>query len=211
MLKYNIAKQASKNSRNRSDLSINSIRHRLSRNLIPISSEIVPISISDNVLRNSQEILANINDDNIERSRIYAPPSIISTSLSSVMSLSTQSENESFSSTENQQTPSNEEEEMIGTTPVDFLRHWIVKFNVNRVACNHLLKYLHHNFDATIKTDYRSLLNTPRNSNLFDVDPGKAIYLGFSENFILLTCNFKGFVEEEEIKLLVNIDGAPVI
>lgn len=83
---------------------------------------------------------------------------------------------------------------------------WIVSYNIPHNACNALLKVLHEHTSCKFPIDTRTLLKTPRKSNVIQLDKGEYFYLGLHDIIkqMLLKSN------DKHIDLLINIDGLPL-
>ena len=57
------------------------------------------------------------------------------------------------------------------------LRRWVVDYNINATAVNALLEILHELVGGLPK-DYRTLMKTPRFTNLREVQPGTYCHIG---------------------------------
>lgn len=91
-----------------------------------------------------------------------------------------------------------------------FLAHWITMFNINRTASNILLTYLNANVDKRIPKDYRTLLNTPKESNTIKLGNGEYLHLGIEEAIKRSEFDFSSFENDHEFYVDFNVDGASV-
>lgn len=92
------------------------------------------------------------------------------------------------------------------------LREWAVEENVSRSSVTRLLKLLHR-FHPELPQDYRTLLNTPRMSDVERMGRGEFIYFGFKESLLQLRDLYVSAVAQsavESMNIQVNIDGAAV-
>jgi len=83
---------------------------------------------------------------------------------------------------------------------------WVVSYNIPHNACNALLKTLRQYTSYNMPMDTRTLLQTPRQTNIVKVCGGEYFHFGL-HNIIkqmVLKDNDKCF------KLLINIDGLPL-
>lgn len=83
---------------------------------------------------------------------------------------------------------------------------WSVKYNIHHNACNALLKILQEHTSYNFCKDARTLLQTPRQTEVIQTCEGEYFYWGLSNMIksMLLKCN------NERIQLFLNIDGLPL-
>lgn len=89
----------------------------------------------------------------------------------------------------------------------DFLKKWSTYYNINRNALSSLLKFL-KKFDESLPTDSRTLMQTPRNTDLVEMSPGHYIHIGLKnhvQNFLKTKDNIS-----PKLKLRINVDGLPI-
>lgn len=86
------------------------------------------------------------------------------------------------------------------------IAEWIVTYNIPHNASNSLLKILQHHTSCTFSADTRTLLKTPRQSEIIEICGGHFFYFGLGSIIkkMFIKCN------DKNIKLLINIDGLPL-
>lgn len=93
----------------------------------------------------------------------------------------------------------------------DFLRSWAVQENINASSLNKLLRgFVNYGLNITysLPLDSRTLLNTPRYTDVKPVEPGFYSHIGIEEgilNYLKTSVNIMN-----TIQILVNIDGLPI-
>jgi len=83
---------------------------------------------------------------------------------------------------------------------------WSVKFNICHNACNALLKILQEHTLCNFFKDARSLLKTPRQTEILKICEGEFFYWGLSD----IIANMLLKYDTKHIDLLLNIDGLPL-
>ncbi|KAG5674200.1 hypothetical protein PVAND_004182 [Polypedilum vanderplanki] len=88
------------------------------------------------------------------------------------------------------------------------LAKWAVDFNINRNAVTALLHLLKNDRYPNLPNDSRSLLNTPRITEVSEISPGKYIYIGLRKSLITLL-NYENNIPTT-LFIDINCDGAPI-
>lgn len=85
---------------------------------------------------------------------------------------------------------------------------WSVKYNIRQNACNALLNILCKHTSCSFFKDTRTLLKTPRQTEIYKICGGEYFYRGITYVIknMLLKCNNSC----EHIHLMLNIDGLPI-
>lgn len=83
---------------------------------------------------------------------------------------------------------------------------WVISHNIPHNACNALLKILCQYTSCDIPMDARTLLKTPRQTNILQICGGEYFYFGLQDIIkkMLLKNN------EKCLNLILNIDGLPL-
>uniref|UniRef100_A0A1Y1MBE4 DUF4218 domain-containing protein n=1 Tax=Photinus pyralis TaxID=7054 RepID=A0A1Y1MBE4_PHOPY len=89
---------------------------------------------------------------------------------------------------------------------------WAIKFNIPHVALNALLLLLKMFFDATLPSNARTLLDTPRQLHIKTIEPGQYFHIGIIKAVtkLLAKNNLAHLTPASGIKICVNIDGLPI-
>ncbi|ODN01297.1 hypothetical protein Ocin01_05388 [Orchesella cincta] len=87
---------------------------------------------------------------------------------------------------------------------------WAIKYQVNQNAVSDLLKLLkqHKCFENDLPSDARTLLRTPRCTDVREVQPGKYVHFGLLGNIINYLKQLKS--TPELVCVQINIDGLPI-
>ncbi|EZA51851.1 hypothetical protein X777_09617 [Ooceraea biroi] len=95
-----------------------------------------------------------------------------------------------------------------GTNPnlTSNLAQWALKHKISHTALNSLLRTL-KKYDLIAFSDARTLLQTPRNSNMLDMYDRKYCYFGIANNLRILFSKVPVLKSLQEINLFINIDG----
>lgn len=99
---------------------------------------------------------------------------------------------------------SNSEDVDLGKFVVNILRKNSIKYNLGRICVSNMLKDFKKRI-PNIPSDYRTLLKTPRSTDLRDVSPGQYTHLGILQNLLNILSPDDTFV-----KLDIFIDGFTV-
>jgi len=94
----------------------------------------------------------------------------------------------------------------------DFLRSWAVQENINASSLNNLLRgFSSYGLNVTygLPLDSRTLLNTPRSTNIRRIEPGFYSNLGIEQGILEYLKNNSN-IANNPIEILFNIDGLPV-
>lgn len=91
---------------------------------------------------------------------------------------------------------------------IEKLRKWSLDHNISRNAVSDLLRVLKNDRYPEVPLSYKTLLQTPRKTLTFDVDPGKFVFFGLEKFLISALENIKESIKIIELDL--NIDGCPV-
>ncbi|EFN86411.1 hypothetical protein EAI_04519, partial [Harpegnathos saltator] len=83
---------------------------------------------------------------------------------------------------------------------------WSIKYNIRHNACNALLQILQEHTSCNFFKDARTLLKTPRQTEIVKICGGEYFYWGFSD--ILRNMCLK--YDNKQIQLILNIDGLPL-
>lgn len=92
----------------------------------------------------------------------------------------------------------------------EFLRWWIITFNVRLMGVNFLLKFLKFKFGLKdLPVDYRTLMRTPTEANIEQIGLGSYIHLGLEK---VLLCGRRHFLKLKTnfVDLDFNVDGVSV-
>lgn len=90
----------------------------------------------------------------------------------------------------------------------DVLRMWILKHNLTRRSVNDLLKILKEFGLNWLSRDSRTLLRTPRSTNVIAAAGGQYWYNGIESNIQIL---FRNIQSNLTLRLNFNIDGIPLM
>jgi len=94
----------------------------------------------------------------------------------------------------------------------DFLRSWAIQENINASSLNKLLRgFSNYGLNVTygLPLDSRTLLNTPRSTEIRRVEPGFYSNLGIEQGILEYLKNNPN-IANNAIEILFNIDGLPV-
>jgi len=94
----------------------------------------------------------------------------------------------------------------------DFLRSWAIQENINASSLNKLLRGFSNyglNVTYSLPLDSRTLLNTPRSTEIRRVEPGFYSNLGIEQGILEYIKNNPN-IANNTIEMLFNIDGLPV-
>ncbi|KAF0730474.1 Uncharacterized protein FWK35_00027213 [Aphis craccivora] len=94
----------------------------------------------------------------------------------------------------------------------DFLRSWAVQENINASSLNNLLRgFSNYGLNVTygLPLNSRTLLNTPRSTDIRQVKPGFYSNLGIEQG-LLEYLKINSNVPNNSIEILFNVDGLPV-
>jgi len=94
----------------------------------------------------------------------------------------------------------------------DFLRSWAIQENINASSLNKLLRgFTNYGLNVTygLPLDSRTLLNTPRSTEIRRVEPGFYSNLGIEQGILEYLKNNPN-IANNAIEMLFNIDGLPV-
>lgn len=89
------------------------------------------------------------------------------------------------------------------------LASWSTTHNITQQATNALLSMLKRNGHDFLPNDSRTLLKTPRHTNLKEVKPGQYLHLGLKKN-LLIFYNSLPAHKPATLQILINIDGIPL-
>lgn len=89
----------------------------------------------------------------------------------------------------------------------EFIQKWTVEFNIQRSAITVLLHFLNE-FFPNLPLDSRTLLGTPRKTNIVPLNPGTYHHLGLESHLIDLIRRY-GMIPEL-LLLAINLDGVPI-
>ncbi|XP_077280128.1 uncharacterized protein LOC143907321 [Temnothorax americanus] len=90
-------------------------------------------------------------------------------------------------------------------------QYWAKQFKIPHNAINSLLSILNKNTNTQFPKDSRTLLKTPKSTNVINMDNGQYCHIGLTnaikkiiENRLILKHKFS------TVNLLINVDGAPI-
>lgn len=89
----------------------------------------------------------------------------------------------------------------------DDLKQWANRNSVNRTHVTSLLKVL-HKYHNDLPKDYRTLLGTPKDTLIAEMQPGSYLHFGLSSVLKSLISNMQS--EDSTLNLSINIDGLPL-
>ncbi|KAJ8970641.1 hypothetical protein NQ314_001092 [Rhamnusium bicolor] len=89
------------------------------------------------------------------------------------------------------------------------LSEWALTHQITHVALNDLLKILKPHHDD-LPVDARTLLKTPRKTDIEIVQPGHYYHFGLENCVQNLFCRYPPFKNLEYIQVCINIDGLPI-
>jgi len=92
------------------------------------------------------------------------------------------------------------------------LAYWAISERITRSSVNKLLQILREERDLqSLPADVRTLLKTPRSAKPMTMEHGQYCHFGIADGLISIfqTCN--GALIPDEIILLINIDGLPLV
>lgn len=110
--------------------------------------------------------------------------------------------NSSFSTNESEGNPADNENEFKRD-----IQEWAIKFNIPHNAVNALLLILNKYTSCCFPNDSRSLLHTPRSTNIMPINVGHYYHFGLKRAVEALLKNRTMITNDETVSLLINIDG----
>ncbi|KAB0801046.1 hypothetical protein PPYR_00215 [Photinus pyralis] len=96
------------------------------------------------------------------------------------------------------------------TTFASLLADWGVTYHIEHIALNSLLRLLRQHFDNNLPADARTLLKTPRRTDLQEIFPGKFFYFGLDSAVNKILDKYELSDNIDVIKIGVNVDGLPL-
>lgn len=90
----------------------------------------------------------------------------------------------------------------------NFIATWSIRHGVSHNALNELLCFLKNNGFPELPKDSRTLLKTPKSSEIEIVEPGQYVHIGLKNGIDNILIKSKQM--PEEIKVNFNIDGVPL-
>lgn len=93
----------------------------------------------------------------------------------------------------------------------DSLASWAVNCGITQAATSKLLNLLKvHECHKTLPSDARTLLKTPRSTNVLDVPPGDYCRIGLAKGIIDLFSSVPVYKIPDVLQIKINIDGIPL-
>ena len=93
----------------------------------------------------------------------------------------------------------------------DKLRIWAVEFHIHQNALQELLKIINENSNLNLPTNPRIVLNTPKSTNVINMDTGEYCHIGLTKAVQQIVSSWIALGHTfDTIPLLINIDGAPI-
>ena len=95
---------------------------------------------------------------------------------------------------------------------VNDIHHLLVEHNIDQVTSKHLLRILRENTDTEFPKDPRALLKTPRQTHTTEMEGSNYHHFGLQSAIkkMIRDAKFNLNVYVNNIRLLINIDGAPL-
>ncbi|XP_067207161.1 uncharacterized protein [Linepithema humile] len=90
------------------------------------------------------------------------------------------------------------------------IQEWAIKFRIPHNAINALLPILNKHTSCNFPKDSRSLLQTPRTTNIVPISGGNYYHFGLKRALKALLKHRKNIRNDETVCLLINIDGLPL-
>lgn len=90
------------------------------------------------------------------------------------------------------------------------VQKWAVKFRIPHNAVNELLLILNNYTSCNFSKDSRTLLHTPRKTNIVAISGGHYYHFGLKKAVEELLNNREKITINETVNLLINIDGLPL-
>lgn len=88
------------------------------------------------------------------------------------------------------------------------LAAWATDTKQTRRSLNLLLEFLREEYDSTLPRDSRTLLETPRNISIHDMDNGQYLEIGLEKMLLKFMENHE--LSENNIYIDINVDGVPI-
>jgi len=183
------------------------------KNLSKISSRQIRTKLAANVkvalssFDESGEILPSIPVNN---SNCDEPKEASSGAASSLPGSSSSVDSEDFTFPRSPDCSSSSESDQEELNLVQDLVEWSLENNVSQTAVSQLLKVLKkHPCFASLPLDSRTLLKTPRQTQIVDVSPGQYVHFGLVDGLIRSLQNSSSNFGSV-IQLQVGIDGIPI-
>lgn len=93
-------------------------------------------------------------------------------------------------------------------TAIQFLRSWTAKFQIQKNAVTDLLKFLKFNGFPNLPSDYRALLQSPKNKTIMDMFPGHYSHIGVKKALDYYVRHSTTPIAK--LRINVNVDGVPI-
>lgn len=88
------------------------------------------------------------------------------------------------------------------------LAAWATETNQTRKSLNLLLEFLRKEYDSSLPKDSRTLLETPRNISIRNIDNGQYLHIGLQK--VLLKFIENNQLCSKDVFIDINVDGVPV-